>query len=225
MRLLIIEDDPMLAQAIKDGLEQEAFAVDMVHDGEEGYNAASSEDYDLIILDILLPGMDGMTIAQKLRETAVRTRILILSAKDQAADKIEGLNLGADDYMVKPFSFEELLARVRALLRRPEEGTGEVLYAGDLTLNTITHEAARNKQPITLSAKEYAVLEYLLRNKNKVLSKNGIMTHAWDFDADVLPHNVEAFIGLLRNKVDKPFNGPALIQTVRGFGYTIKDVG
>jgi two-component system, OmpR family, response regulator len=223
MRLLIVEDDQMLAQAIKDGLEQEAFAVDIAYDGEEGYLASSGGDYDLIILDVLLPGMDGIEVAQKLRGDAVHSRILMLSAKDQTSDKIQGLNTGADDYMVKPFSFEELLARVRALLRRPEEGTGEILRAQDLTLNTITHKATRGGQPIVLSVKEFAILEYLLRNKNMVLSKNSIITHAWDFDADVLPHTVEAFIALLRAKIDKPFGGPDLIQTVRGFGYTIKD--
>jgi DNA-binding response OmpR family regulator len=223
MRLLVVEDDQMLARTIKEGLEQEAFAVDIVHNGEEGYLTASNDDYDLVILDVLLPGMDGVAVARKLRDASVRTRILMLSAKDQTADKIHGLNTGADDYMVKPFSFEELLARVRALLRRPEEGTGELLQARDLTLNTVTRTATRASQPIILSLKEFALLEYLLRNKNTVLSKNSILTHVWDFDADVLPHNVEAFIALLRAKIDKPFNGPELIQMVRGFGYVIKD--
>jgi DNA-binding response OmpR family regulator len=222
MRILIVEDDHTIAQAVKEGLQQESFAVDVVHDGEEGYYTAKAEEYDLIILDILLPGMDGMEIASKLRHESVPARILILSAKDQLPDKIQGLNTGADDYMIKPFSFEELLARVRALLRRPAEGPGEMLRADDLTLNTITREVERGGTPIALSSKEYAILEYLLRNKGRVLSKDTIVTHVWDFDADILPHTVEVFIGFLRAKIDKPFPGPALIQTLRGHGYSIR---
>jgi DNA-binding response OmpR family regulator len=223
MRVLVVEDNPTIAQALKDGLEQEAFAVDVYDDGEDGYNAALHEAYDVIILDIMLPGMDGMEIARKLREASNQARILMLSAKDQVADKIHGLNTGADDYMVKPFSFAELLARLQALLRRPSEKQGEVLEADGLTMNTITHEVRRSDTLIYLSAKEYALLEYLLRNKGRVLSKSAIITHVWNFDADVLPHTVETFIGFLRAKIDKPFIGPALIRTVRGFGYKMVD--
>ncbi|HEX4774034.1 MAG TPA: response regulator transcription factor [Candidatus Saccharimonadales bacterium] len=221
MRILVVEDDHTIAQAIKEGLEQESFAVDLAFEGEEGYLSASNDDYDLLILDIMLPGMNGFEIARKLRDDANHTRILMLTARDQVPDRVRGLNTGADDYMIKPFSFEELLARIRALLRRPNESIGEVLGAGDLTLNTITSEVKRRGQPINLSQKEYAVLEYLLRNKGKVLSKNNIMTHVWDFDADILPNTVEVFIKYLRDKVDRPFKGPELIQTVRGFGYKV----
>jgi DNA-binding response OmpR family regulator len=223
MRVLIVEDDYTIAQAIKDGLKQESFAVDVCHDGEEGYYAAAAEEYDLIILDLMLPGMDGMAIARKLREASNHVRILMLSAKGETPNKIQGLNNGADDYMAKPFSFAELLARIHALLRRPHEKQGEMLAAGGLTLNTITHEVWRDDKRIALSSTEYALLEYLLRNQDKVLSKQNIMTHVWDFDADVLPHTVETFIAFLRAKVDKPFAQPALIQTVRGFGYKISE--
>jgi DNA-binding response OmpR family regulator len=221
MRILVVEDNHTIANALKEGLEEESFAVDVVYDGEDGYHSAVNDDYDLIILDIMLPGMDGISVAQKLRAQSNHTRILMLTAKDQIQDKVRGLNTGADDYLVKPFSFEELLARVKALLRRPHEKKAEVLEVGALTLNTITKEVHRDKQKINLSSKEYALLEYLLRNKDRVLSKNNIMSHVWDFDADILPNTVEVFIKYLRDKIDRPFNGPGLIQTVRGFGYKI----
>ncbi len=221
MRILVVEDDHTIAQAIKEGLEQETFAVDVAYDGEEGYLSASSEEYDLIILDLMLPGMDGLQIAKKLRAEKNHTRILMLTAKDRLPDKINGLNTGADDYMVKPFSFEELLARIKALLRRPHEKKAEVMEAGDLKLDTIKKEVRRRGKIIPLSSKEYALLEYLLRNKGRVLSKNNIMSHVWDFDADILPNTVEVFITYLRAKIDKPFKGPGIIETVRGFGYKV----
>jgi two-component system, OmpR family, response regulator len=223
MRVLIIEDNRAIAQALKDGLQQESFAVDIAYEGDEGFAAAASEDYDLIILDGMLPGLDGLEVARRLREQAHHARILMLSARDQTTDKIQGLNKGADDYMIKPFSFEELLARINALLRRPNETKGEVLKAADLTLNTITHEVRRASTPIHLSSKEFAILEYLLRNQGRVLSKDAIITHVWDFDADVLPHTVETFIAFLRAKIDKPFAGPKLIHTLRGAGYKLSD--
>lgn len=224
MRILVVEDDHAIAQAIRQGLQQESFAVDVAYDGQEGYLAAANETYDGIILDVLLPSMDGIEIARQLRQGGVHSRILMLSAKDQTSDKVRGLNTGADDYMVKPFSFEELLARLKALLRRPDEAKGTVLTAQDLRLDSITRTVTRSGVLVALSAKEFAILEYLLRNKGKVLSKNNIMAHVWDFDADILQHTVEAFIGYLRAKIDKPFPGPAIIQTVRGFGYQVKDV-
>jgi DNA-binding response OmpR family regulator len=223
MRILIVEDEHKIARAIKEGLEQETYAVDICYDGEEGYNSARYEAYDLIILDVMLPSMDGFTICNKLRTEGNHTPILILTAKDQNRDVVQGLDSGADDYLPKPFSFEVLLARIRALLRRPHDSIGEVLKTADLTLDTIKQEVRRANQPITLSSKEYALLEYLLRNKGRVLSKNNIIAHVWDFDADVLPNNVEVFITYLRNKIDKPFPGPGLIETVRGFGYRMTD--
>lgn len=221
MRILVIEDETKIARAIKDGLEQEYYAVDVAHDGESGLNTALNDGYDLIILDIMLPKMDGFEVCRKLREAADQTPILMLTAKDQDRDVVQGLNTGADDYLAKPFAFDVLLARVKALLRRPHDDLGEVLEAADLTMNTISKEVQRAGRPIKLSAKEYALLEYLLRNEGRVLSKNNIITHVWDFDADILPNTVEVFIAYLRAKVDKPFKSPELIHTVRGFGYRL----
>ncbi|MDB5169020.1 MAG: ykoG [Candidatus Saccharibacteria bacterium] len=222
MKILIVEDEHKIANAVREGLQQESYAVDVAYDGEEGYNSAMYDDYDLVILDVMLPGMNGFEICQKLRAEGKHMPILMLTAKDQNRDVVKGLDTGADDYLVKPFSFEVLLARVRALLRRPQETLGEVLEAGDLSMNTVTKDVQRGGQSITLSSKEYALLEYLLRNKNKVLSKNNIMGHVWDFDADILPNTVEVFVAYLRAKVDRPFKTPNLIRTIRGFGYKIE---
>jgi DNA-binding response OmpR family regulator len=221
MRILVVEDEHKIAQAVKEGLEQESYAVDVAYDGETGLNTALNDDYDLIILDVMLPKLNGLEVCQKIRANSDHTPILMLTAKNQNRDVVQGLNTGADDYLAKPFSFEVLLARVRALLRRPHDNLGEVLRTADLSLNTVTKEVKRADRLITLSAKEYALLEYLLRNENKVLSKNNIITHVWNFDADILPNTVEVFIAYLRAKIDKPFGSPPLIQTVRGFGYKL----
>jgi DNA-binding response OmpR family regulator len=222
MRILIIEDEHKIARAVKEGLDDESYVADIAFDGREGYHAALYEDYDLIILDRMLPGgMDGIDICKKLRAEGKHTPVLMLTAKDQIRDRVTGLNAGADDYLIKPFSFEELLARVKALLRRPHETIGETLVVGPLSLNPVSHEVQRSGQDIKLSSKEYALLEYLMRNKDKVLSKNNIMTHVWDFDADILPNTIEVFMAYLRNKIDKPFDEPPLLQTIRGFGYKI----
>jgi two-component system copper resistance phosphate regulon response regulator CusR len=221
MRILVVEDEHKIAQALKDGLEQESYAVDVAYDGEAGLNTALSDDYDLIILDVMLPKLNGFEVCQKLRAATNHTPVLMLTARSQDRDIVQGLNTGADDYLAKPFSFEVLLARVKALLRRPPDSLGEVLRVADLSLDTVAKQVERAGRPIKLSAKEYALLEYLLRNQNKVLSKNNIITHVWDFDANILPNTVEVFIAYLRAKVDKPFNGPPLIQTVRGFGYKL----
>lgn len=221
MRVLVIEDEHKIANAIREGLEQEAYAVDVCYDGEEGYNTAVADEYDIILLDIMVPGMDGIQICQKLRAQAIHTPVLMLTAKDQDRDVVQGLNTGADDYLAKPFAFEVLLARIKALLRRPHASIGQVLTVDDLTLDTIRREVKRAGTLIPLSTKEYMLLEYLMRNQGRVLSKNNLMTHVWDFDADILPNTVEVFIAFLRAKVDKPFAGPHLIKTVRGFGYKI----
>jgi DNA-binding response OmpR family regulator len=222
MRVLIVEDERRIAQAIKEGLEQESYAVDVAYDGNEGLNAALGEEYDLIILDVMMPGMNGFEVCKQIRAEGRHTPVLILTAKDQNRDVVQGLDTGADDYLAKPFSFEVLLARIRALLRRPQGAAPELLQVGDLVLNPATREVKRAGITVALSGKEYAILEYLMRNSGKVLSKNNIMTHVWDFDADILPNNVEVFITYLRAKIDKPFSGPRLIQTVRGFGYKIE---
>ena len=220
MKLLVIEDEHRIAQAIKEGLEEEGYAVDVEHDGEGGYGAASAapDDYDVILLDVMMPGLNGYEVAAKLRSEGNHTPILMLTAKDQEKDIIKGLDTGADDYLAKPFSFDVLLARVRALLRRPHHSFGEVLEVGDLTLNPAQKSVTRAGQDIRLTSKEYAILEYLMRNSGRVVSKDSIISHVWDFDADVLPNNVEVFITFLRTKIDKPFKSP-LLHTVRGFGY------
>lgn len=222
MRILVVEDEHKIANSIKKGLEIESYAVDVQYSGDQGYDLASSEDYDLIILDILLPGMSGIQICQKLREGQIHTPILMLTAKDQVSDKVEGLNAGADDYLAKPFAFEELLARIRALVRRPKENVGTILKIDDLYMDTNLVEVKRGEKVIQLSSKEYGLLEYLLRHPNQVLSKPQIINHVWDYEADVLPNTVEVYIGYLRNKIDKPFSSKKpLIKTIRGFGYKV----
>lgn len=223
MRILVVEDEHIIATSIKQGLEQESYAVDVAFDGEEGLHLASSEEYDLILLDRLLPGIDGVEVVKKLREQKNHTPILMLTAKGQVIDKVEGLDSGADDYLIKPFAFEELLARMRALIRRPKEGNGTVLKFADLSLNTITYEVKRSGRKIQLSSKEFALLEFLLRHPNQIISKQKIMSHVWNYDADILPNTVEVYIRFLRGKVDRPFKEPPLIHTVRGFGYKIGD--
>lgn len=222
MRVLIVEDDRAIAYALKKGLEQEAFAVDIVDNGEDGYASAAAFAYDLCILDVMLPERDGLTVIRQLRSESVRTPILMLSARDHVSDKVAGLTMGADDYLAKPFSFDELLARVQALLRRSPVIRSEILTLNDLEVNMTTRLVARAEQPIALTSKEFAILEYLLRHKGVTRSKENIMDHVWSFDADVLPHTVEVFIMHLRQKIDKPFPGLPLIETVRGFGYRVR---
>jgi len=222
MRILLIEDERRIARNIKEGLEQERYAVDLAHDGLEGYDLAAGEEYDVIILDLMLPKMDGMTLCRKLREEKITTPILILTAKGQTKDKIEGLNAGADDYLTKPFSFEELLARLRVLTRRPKNLSGEVLTAGDLRLDSKNYQAKRGGREIDLTAKEFALLEYLMRNVGLILSKEQIIAHVWNYEADILPNTVEVYIRNLRKKLRDTGKGEkALIKTRRGFGYQL----
>ena len=224
MRVLVVEDEHKIANSIKKGLEQESYAIDIAYDGEMGFDMATTEEYDVMILDLMLPKMDGMEVCKKLREESVHTPILILTAKGTTDDKVEGLNAGADDYLAKPFAFNELLARIKALSRRPKETLDTVLTVGDLSLNSLTYKIERDGNDIRLSKKEFALLEYMIRNKDKVLTKDQIINNVWDYDADVLPNTVEVYIGYLRNKVDKPFKVKTpLIRTVRGFGYMITD--
>lgn len=225
MRILVVEDEHKIANSIRKGLEQESYAVDLAFDGQLGFDMASSEDYDVVILDLMLPKMDGLKVCKALREEEnIHTPILILTAKGETDDKVNGLNSGADDYLAKPFAFTELLARIRALTRRPKKTLETVLTVSDLTLNTLTYEVKRGKKVIILSKTEYALLEYLMRYKNKVLTKDKIINHVWDYDADVLPNTVEVYIGYLRNKIDKVYkNKPKLIRTMRGFGYLISE--
>jgi len=225
MRVLVVEDEHKIANSIKKGLEQESYAVDVSYDGEKGFDLAATEDYDIIILDLMLPKISGLEICRKLREEEnIHTPILILTAKGQLNDKVNGLNSGADDYLVKPFAFAELLARIKALSRRPKNSLKPVLTVKNLSLNSLTYEVKRANKEIRLSKKEFALLEYLLRHKGKIVSKEQIISHVWDYDADILANTVEVYIGYLRKKIDRPFkNKPPLIQTIRGFGYKIGD--
>jgi DNA-binding response OmpR family regulator len=223
MRILVIEDEPKIAQAVKKGLELKGYAVDMVHDSDSGLSYALDADYDLIVLDRMLPGsIDGVELCKKVREKGVQTPIIMLTARGTIGDRVEGLNNGADDYLVKPFSFDELTARVRALLRRPPVNVGSVLTIDDLTLNPQTFSVSRGDTPIKLSQKEFSLLEYFLHHKDQVITKDMIASHIWDEDADILPNTIEVYIGYLRNKIDRPFKDkPSLIHTLRGFGYRL----
>lgn len=217
-----MEDEHKIANSIKRGLEQESYAVDVAYSGTDGFDLASTEEYDLIILDILLPGLDGVALCKKLREQNNHIPVLMLTAKGQISDKVTGLDAGADDYLTKPFAFEELLARVRALARRPRNSTGTILNIADLSLDTVSFAVVRGGKKIQLSNKEFALLEYLLRHPAQILTKDQIIGHVWNYDADILPNTVEVYIGYLRRKIDKPYPGKSvLIHTVRGFGYRL----
>jgi DNA-binding response OmpR family regulator len=224
MRLLVIEDEVKIAGAVKRGLEIHGYAVDMVHDGDTGYSYGKSGDYDLIVLDRMLPGMDGIALSQKLRAENIHTPILMLTARGTIGDKVEGLNSGADDYLVKPFSFDELTARVRALLRRPKASTGLKLKVGNLTVDPVAFHAERAGQEIKLSHKEFLLLEYFMHHAGQVITKDQLITHIWNEDADILPNTVEVYIGYLRAKIDRAFpKDKPLLHTRRGFGYILAE--
>lgn len=220
----MVEDEHRIAHSLQKGLEQERFAVDVAYTGNDGYDLAISEEYDLLILDIMLPGMDGISICKELRKSNTHTPILLLTAKGQVEDKVVGLNSGADDYLTKPFSFDELLARVRALLRRKGTTVQTILSLSDLTLNTATFEVKRANKIINLTSKEFSLLEFLLSKKRQIVTKDQIIQHVWNFDADILPNTVEVYIKKIRDKIDTSFpEKKQLIQTVRGFGYKLGD--
>jgi DNA-binding response OmpR family regulator len=222
MRILVVEDEHKIANAIKKGLEQESFAVDAVFDGDEGMDYALSGEYDLAILDRMIPGAyNGLDILREMRTRKIHIPVIFVTAKDRLEDRVEGLNTGADDYLIKPFAFEELLARVRALLRRPQEAIETVLSYKDLSLDLISYIVKRSDKIIELTQKEFALLEYFMRNPERILTKENIISHVWDFDADILPNTVEVYVGYLRNKIDKPFKSKPLIHTRRGFGYLL----
>ena len=220
MRVLVIEDEHKIANSVKKGLEQENYSVDVAYTGTDGYDLAVSEEYDVIILDRLLPGIEGVAIVTRLRSENIHTPILFLTAKGQIKDRVEGLNAGADDYLTKPFAFTELLARVRALIRRPVKSVGSTLSVEDLTLDTVTFDVKRLGKKISLSNKEFSLLEYLMRHPDKIMKKEQIISHVWSYDANVLLNTVEVYIKHLRDKIDKGFDRK-LIHTVRGFGYKI----
>ncbi len=222
MRVLVVEDEPKIAKSIKRGLEAETFSVDIVEDGDSGLSYGRSPEYDVIVLDWMLPGsMDGQAVCMALRAEGVTTPILMLTAKAEVDSKVKGLSSGADDYLAKPFAFDELVARLYALLRRPRDFLGNTLSAGKLVLDPVSKDVFYDKDKIDITAKEFALLEYLLRNKDKVVNKDELITHVWSDDDDVLPNTVEVYIGYLWNKIDKKYNAD-IIQTKRGFGYIIQ---
>ncbi len=223
MRILVVEDERKIARALALALKNEKYAVDICFDGTEAFAMATAIDYDLIILDRMIPGdYDGITLTKKLRNLENKTPILLLTALSSVQDKTHGLDSGADDYLTKPFALDELLARVRALLRRPKTIAENTLKVADLSLDPILHTVKRSNSAIELTNKEFSLLEYLMRNKNQPVSKEQIIEHVWDFDADILPNNIEVYISYLREKIDKPFD-KKLIQTVRGVGYKIDE--
>ncbi len=226
MKILIVEDDHQIANYIKQGLELKSQVVDVAYDGEEGFDLAAVEDYDVIILDWMLPKMAGPEISKQLRKEGIRTPILMLTAKTMVEDRVKGLDSGADDYLGKPFAFSELLARIRALNRRnnqtAEQQEINQLKTGSLQLDQKSYQVTRFDQKIKLSKKEFALLEFLMRHPQQVLSKYQLVEHVWPYTADVTANTAQVYIGYLRKKIDKPFKDkPGLIQTVRGFGYKL----
>lgn len=222
MRILVVEDEKKVASFIKKGLEEEYYSVDVAFDGKEGLNLALSEEYDLIILDLMLPFKDGLSILKEIREQKILTPVIILTARDTIQDKVTGLDTGADDYLAKPFSFEELLARIRAILRRNSVEKNNIIRAGDLILDTQAHKVFRNNVEIQLTPKEYAILEYLMRNKNRVISRTKLSEHIYEFHFDPGTNVIDVYINKLRNKIDKGHE-KQMIRTIRGVGYLIKD--
>ena len=221
-KILLVEDEIKIANAIKRGLKYEGFEVSIAPDGEEGLELAKTLDFDCIILDRMLPLKEGVEVCKELRKSNIKTPIIMLTAKSGVNDKVEGLDAGADDYLAKPFSLDELLARIRAVLRRGSSLVNDELKVGDLTLNTSTFEVKRSGILINLSKKEYDLLEYFMINANKTISKEKLINHVWDYDSDILLNTVEVYIGYLRNKIDKPFKDKKMLQTVRGFGYKLE---
>ncbi len=220
MRVLVVEDDRRLARLLTRGLLAEGFVVDVAHDGHEGLWRASEHGYDVIVLDIMLPGLDGFRVCTALRDRQVWTPILMLTAKDGEYDEAEGLDSGADDYLTKPFSYVVLVARLRALMRRGQPARPVLLRTGDLELDPVTRGCRRGQTPIRLTAKEYAVLHMLMRHAEEVVTKGEVIEHVWDFASDVDPNLVEVYISTLRRKIDTPFARHS-ITTVRGIGYRL----
>ena len=222
MRVLVIEDEHKIAGALKKALVQEGYAVDVSYDGDDGYAMATTEPYDVAIIDRMIPGeYDGLAIVKAMREAKIHTPVLLLTALSNVRDRTEGLDSGADDYLIKPFALEELLARVRALIRRPAKQQSGVLTVGDLTLDTVSFSVKRAGKEVNLTSKEFALLEYLMRNPGRPISKEVIISHVWDYDSNILPNTVEVYVKYLRTKIDSP-NKPDLIHTIRGFGYKIE---
>lgn len=222
MRILVVEDEKKVASFIKKGLEEQSYAVDTAFDGLEGEKLTSQNAYDAIILDVLLPKQDGITTCQKMRLKGIDTPVLMLTALSETDDKVRGLDSGADDYLTKPFRFEELLARVRALLRRKSQDKSALLQAGQLSLDPVTRKVEREGKPIHLTSREFALLEYFMRNKGKILSRANLAQHVWNVSFDMESNVIDVYVKLLRQKIDRGFERP-LIQTIVGAGYVLKD--
>jgi heavy metal response regulator len=221
MGVLVIEDEKKVADFISNGLAEEGYAVDVAHDGDQGYFLATTNEYDAILLDIMLPKMEGFTLCTKLRAEENHTPILMLTAKDAIKDKVRGLDAGADDYLTKPFAFEELLARIRSLLRKKSLQQKTRFQVDDLMMDTITHTVSRGESEIQLSVKEYSLLEYLMRNTGSVVTRTMIAEHVWDINFDTFTNVIDVYISYLRNKIDRGHE-TKLIHTVRGRGYVLK---
>ncbi|MBI4750344.1 MAG: response regulator transcription factor [Acidobacteria bacterium] len=224
MRVLVIEDEVKMASLVERGLKEEGMAVDVVHDGEDGFIQALQFPYDVIILDLMLPSMGGLEVCRRLRESQVHTPILILTARDDLETRVQGLDLGADDYLTKPFAFVELVARIRALIRRSRQDTSPVLRVADLMLDPVARKVMRSGKEILLTAKEFALLECLMQNPNRVLSRTVLSEKVWDLSFDTLTNVIDVYINYLRNKIDRDFE-PKLIHTIRGAGYMLKEPG
>ncbi|HML22892.1 MAG TPA: response regulator transcription factor [Aggregatilinea sp.] len=224
MRILVVEDESSIANFIRQGLSEAGYAVDVASDGQEGLAYALAAEYDVLVLDIMLPYLDGLEVLRETRRQGLKVPTLMLTARDTVDDRVSGLDAGADDYLVKPFAFPELLARIRALLRRPPLQTGTTLIVGDLEMDTVVHQVRRQTRPIELSPREYAVLEYLMRHPNQVLTRTQIGEHVWNFDFYNESNVVDVYIGYLRRKIDRAGDAP-LIHTIRGVGYCISEHG
>lgn len=222
MRILVVEDEKKVASFIQRGLEEEEFTVDVANDGEEGVTMAGSVSYDLILMDVMLPKKDGLTAITEIREKQIETPILCLTAKDTVDDIVSGLDVGSDDYLTKPFAFAELVARVRALIRRGSQDRGAELLFADLRLDPVSHRVWRDNTEIDLTSKEYALLEYFLRNANQVLTRTMIAEHVWDYTFDSFTNIIDVYVNYLRKKVDRNYD-KKLIHTVRGVGYVLKE--
>ena len=221
MRILLVEDDRNVARFVSKGLKENLFLVDLAKDGEEGFELIIQEKYDLIILDILLPKMDGWQVLQKIKEKGIETPVIILTARDSTPDVVKGLNLGADDYLIKPFSFSELLARMRAILRRGKIQRPTELKVANLVLNQMTREVYRDTVRIDLTSKEYALLEYFIQNTGLILTRTMLLEAVWDYNFDPMTNVIDVHINHLRNKIDRDFT-PKLLHTIKGVGYVLK---
>ena len=222
MRILIVEDEAGVAGFVEQGLKEAGYAVDVARDGADGLEYALSFEYDSIVLDIMLPKMNGLELLREIRDRRIKAPVLLLTARDRVDDRVRGLDVGADDYLVKPFAFPELLARLRALLRRPPLQSGNLLEMGDLEMDLTQREVRRGGKRIELSPREFSLLELLLRHPNQVLTRTQIVEHVWNFDFFTDTNVVDVYIGYLRRKIDRGFDAP-LIQTVRGIGYRLSE--